>query len=306
MSKMKKLKVNYYDSLMTKENNFDHHQVWTMSQAWKPKRMQWIYGGGHQSCAAEPMKELSEEGVDVTLFTDKDLASPMVEKANTKYKVVFLSECRTVHPFAYHQIHQVEQNFDYILTHDEELLASGPKYVRNLLGTSWINDEYSKMYEKNKMLSHIASSKTWTPGHNLRHVVGNAIKNKYDADYWGSAYKSFDIKTAPLADYRFSITIMNAKHNNYFTETLMDTFRCGTVPIFWGCDNIGDFFNEKGILKFNTGPELFEILDNLSEELYLEMMPYIKENYEIAKKYVCVDDMIAENLIETLGLEGYE
>ena len=36
------------------------------------------------------------------------------------------------------------------------------------------------------------------------------------------------------------------------------------------------------------------------------MMPYIKENYEIAKKYVCVDDVIAENIITTLGIEGYE
>ena len=99
---------------------------------------------------------------------------------------------------------------------------------------------------------------------------------------------------------------MNAKHNHYFTETLVDTFRCGTVPIFWGCDNIGEYFNEKGILRFNTGPELIKILDNLSEQKYHEMMPYIEENYEIAKKYVCVDDVIAENIIKTLGLEGYE
>ena len=87
---------------------------------------------------------------------------------------------------------------------------------------------------------------------------------------------------------------------------MVDTLRCGTVPIFWGCENIGEYFNEKGILQFNTGPELFNILDNLSEKQYYDMMPYIKENYEIAKKYVCVDDVIAENIITTLGIEGYE
>ena len=97
---------------------------------------------------------------------------------------------------------------------------------------------------------------------------------------------------------------MNAKHANYFTETLVDNFRVGTVPIFWGCDNIGDFFNEKGILKFDTGPELFEILDNLSENLYEDMLPYVQENYEIAKKYVCVDNIIADNLIKHLELEN--
>jgi hypothetical protein len=185
-------------------------------------------------------------------------------------------------------------------------LNLGSKFVLNLLGTSWVDDEHAKIYEKSKMLSHIASVQRRTSGHNLRHIVGEAIRDRYEVDFWGLAYKEFDLKTEALADYRFSITIMNAKHNNYFTETLVDTFRCGTVPIFWGCENIGEFFNEKGILKFNTGPELFEILDNLSEGLYLEMIPYIKENYEIAKKYLCVDDMIAENLIKTLGLKGYE
>jgi len=303
---MKKLKVNYYDSLMTKENNFDPHQAWTMSRAWKPKRMQWIYGGGCQPCAAETMRELPEDGIDVTLFTDKDLLSPMIGKVNTKYKVAYLSECRSIHPFAYQHVLLAEQQFDYIFTHDEDLLAHSPKFVMNVLGTSWVDDEHSKIYEKSKMLSHIASSKNWARGHNLRHVVGQAIKGRYEADFWGSAYKKFDLKTEALADYRYSITIMNAKHKNYFTETLVDTFRCGTVPIFWGCDNIGDFFNTKGMLRFDTGPELFEILDNLSEEQYLEMMPHIKDNYEIAKKYVCVDDIIAENVIKTLGLEGYE
>jgi hypothetical protein len=303
---MKKLKVNYYDSLMTKENNFDPHQVWTMSRAWSPKRMHWIYGGGVQDCAAEPMTQLPEEGVDVTLFTDKDLLSPMVDEVNTPYKVAYISECRSVHPFAYQHATMAEDKFDHIFTHDDDLLKRGPKYVKNVLGTSWVDDSEAAICEKSKLVSHIASSNRWSRGHNLRHLIGTAVQGRYEVDLWGSAYKPFDSKTVPLKDYCFGITVMNAKHNNYFTETLIDTFRCGTVPIFWGCENIGEYFNEKGILQFNTGPELFNILDNLSEKQYYDMMPYIKENYEIAKKYVCVDDVIAENIITTLGIEGYE
>jgi len=300
---MKKLKVNKYDSLMTVENNFVKHQAWTMSRAWNPKKIEWIYGGGHMSEAAELMRELPEEGIDVTLFTDKDVKSPMVDVVNTKYKVVYLSECRSIHPFAYRNIIEVEDKFDYVFTHDEDLLARGPKYVKNVLGTSWVDDSEAGLHKKTKLLSHIASKNAWARGHNLRHVVGKAIKGKYDVDFWGSAYEPFDSKTVPLKDYNFSITIMNAAHSNYFTETLVDTFRLGTIPIFWGCDNIGEFFNEKGILRFNTGPELFEILDKLSVDLYESMYEHVKENYEIAKKYVCVDDIIAENIINSTGLE---
>ena len=70
---MKRLKINYYDSLMTKENNFEIHQAWTMSRAWNPKKLEWIYGGGCMPEAAEPIRKLPEDDVDVSLFTDKDL-----------------------------------------------------------------------------------------------------------------------------------------------------------------------------------------------------------------------------------------
>ena len=119
---------------------------------------------------------------------------------------------------------------------------------------------------------------------------------------WGSAVKPFNSKTEPLKDYMFSITVMNATHDNYFTETLIDTFRCGTIPIFWGCENIGEYFNEKGILRFKTPPELYNILDNLSEKKYNNMLDYVQENFELAKKYVCVDDTIADNLFKHLDL----
>ena len=113
---MKKLKVNYYDSLMTRENNFEPHQAWTMSRAWNPKRMYWIYGGGLQGCAAEPMRDLPVDDVQVTLFTDKDLLSPMVDRVKTRYKVAYISECRSIHPFAYHHALMVLDKFDFIFT----------------------------------------------------------------------------------------------------------------------------------------------------------------------------------------------
>ena len=200
-----RLKVNKYDSLMTRDNNFSSHQEWTMSQTWRPKKLEWIYGGGCMPEAAEPMRPLDEQGIDVTLFTDKDITSPMVDRVKTKYKAVYLSECRSIHPFAYRNILNMEHKFDIILTHDEDLLKRGPKYVKNVLGTSWLNDEEAEISKKNKLLSHIASDKTWSRGHNLRHIVAKAIKGRYEVDFWGSAFKRFDSKAEPLKDYMFSI-----------------------------------------------------------------------------------------------------
>jgi len=214
----------------------------------------------------------------------------------------------------YKQLLLVADKFDYIFTFDEELLKRGPKYVKNLVGTSRVSNKDAGIHKKTKLLSLIASTKKWAHGHKLRHIVAEAIKNKYPVDLWGTAYKPFgkedsdrsadaikEGKTEPLKDYFFSITIMNAKHNNYFTETLIDVFRHGTIPIFWGCDNIGEYFNEKGMLIFNSPSELLNILDNLSEQIYYDRLEYVKENYELAKKYVSMDDTFAANLTSLLS-----
>jgi len=289
-----KIKVNLYDSLMGNHNFKDG--AWNLTgAACSPKNIEWVYLGGAQECAVQPLKEPEEE-TPITVFTDKDILSPLVNQCKSKYKVAFLNECRSIHPFAYKWVLQVEDNFDYIFTHDDLLLKRGPKYIKTLVGSTWISDSQAKIYEKSKLLSHIASDKRWCRGHNLRHLIGEAIKKNFNADFWGSAYKRFDDKREPLQEYCFSITVMNASHKHYFTETLIDTFRCGTVPIFWGCENVGEYFNKKGILQFNTGPQLVSILNDLSFEKYMEMMPYIKENFEIAKRFVNVDDGIAHNL----------
>jgi len=303
---MKKIKVNLFDSLAPPH----YYEEWgfhNFSSEFEPSKIEWARLGQSQGLA-------DYDGV--TVFTDKDLLSPWVDNVKTKYKIAWLVECRTIHPFSYDHTLLVEDKFDYIFTFDQELLNRGPKYVKNLIGTSRVSDADAGVHAKSKLLSLIASDKQWTFGHKLRHVIASNIKDKYSVDLWGTGYKPFgkadsgrsasairEGKNEPLKDYFFSITIMNAKHDNYFTETLVDVFRHGTIPIFWGCDNIGEYFNEKGILRFNSAAELLHILDNLSEQDYYDRLEYVKENYEIAKKYVSMDDTFATNLIELLGSE---
>ena len=183
---------------------------------------------------------------------------------------------------------------------DEELLKNKDKFVKIVgPGTTWIPDAQAQVYKKTKLLSHIASKQDWAPGHKLRHIVSRSIKDKYDVDFWGSAHRGFrkNEKLLPLKDYCFSITIMNGRINNYFTETLIDTFRCGTVPIFWGCPNIDEFFNPKGMLIFNGPEQLKQILDNLSFEQYQEMLPYVKENFDRAKDHIYFDDLVHDTIM---------
>jgi hypothetical protein len=56
-------------------------------------------------------------------------------------------------------------------------------------------------------------------------------------------------------------------------------------PHYWGCPNIGEFFNEEGVIKFNTLEELDSILNNLDLEYYEKLQNVIEENYEKSKQY---------------------
>ena len=58
----------------------------------------------------------------------------------------------------------------------------------------------------------------------------------------------------------FSVTIENDKYETYYTEKLTDCFATGTIPIYWGCLNISQYFNPKGIVILNTN-NLFEIIN---------------------------------------------
>ena len=45
-----------------------------------------------------------------------------------------------------------------------------------------------------------------------------------------------------LYDYKYSIALENCKKDNYITEKFTDCILCGTIPIYYGAKNVGDYF----------------------------------------------------------------
>ena len=76
----------------------------------------------------------------------------------------------------------------------------------------------------------------------------------------------------------FSIAIENASCKTYFTEKLLDCFATGTIPVYYGAPNIGDYFNKNGIIDLS---EEFDV----SDEIYYSKMDAIKENLEKLRKW---------------------
>ena len=141
----------------------------------------------------------------------------------------------------------------------------------------------------------IYSNKNQMEGHQLRHQIAN----KYDnIDLFGRGTPNpLDYKEDSLVDYRYSIVVENSKTDNYFTEKLIDCLAVGTIPIYWGCPNLDNYFNLDGIITFNTLDELNNILPTLDDELYNSKIDTIKQNLEKSKEYNVTEDWIYKNII---------
>jgi hypothetical protein len=186
-----------------------------------------------------------------------------------------------------------------VFTHDRELVELGGNFVQVYVGSSRVDDtDIGVTFEKNRLVSLIASNKKQTKGHLLRHKVATICNG---IDLWGSGYRKFESKREPLANYYYSIAIMNESYDYYFTEILIDCFIYKTIPIFWGCPNISDIFNPDGIIQFESLEELSRILPTLTPEDYARRMPAIEENYKKAiDKFLITDDLIADEIMKRI------
>ena len=256
----------------------------------------------------------TDKHYDVLLLRDEaaiDFVNGKIANPLNKKVVVELYEPGHLMFGEFNKVHDCVYNnhakFDRILTYDKKILElsnavftnGGAEVVLNkrvgdrIHGT-FADDSLMKVYEdKTKLISVISSNKIMSEGHafrlrTLQHL--NKHTNTH-VDYYGqtmhSLYlrdvlKDIDGKIDGLKDYMFSIAIENGVCENYFTEKILDCFLTGTIPIYHGCPNIGDFFDTRGIIIFDTQEELVNIVDSLTEKDYNDRKEFLQINFEKA------------------------
>lgn len=234
----------------------------------------------------------------VTLFTDVHLAarSVMTAVVNSPVKVGWLLEPREYKPELYESAVKHMPRLNLLLTHDQELIDRYPDKVRFVpFGGCWIQEANIGLHRKSKRVSMCYSAKRFLPGHELRHAVAGLVPG---VDLYGhGSRRPVTYKEEALADYEFSIVIENSRARNFFTEKLLDCFAVGTVPVYWGCPNIGDFFDTRGIVQFQSIDDLPGILETLD---YRAHMDGVRENLEWMRQYEITDDWIALNILQGL------
>lgn len=152
---------------------------------------------------------------------------------------------------------------------------------------------------KSKCFSAIISNKKQGIGYELRRNILISFSKKYPSicDIYGAGwnnelgisykgelgcYHSNNnnkiTKFDGLINYKYSLCIENCSIKNYFTEKFTDAILCWTIPIYYGCTNINEYFPKNSyywidITNPNSINDIYEIVNK----------PITKENIKALK-----------------------
>lgn len=170
-----------------------------------------------------------------------------------------------------------------LFTYSEQLVERLPNAVLLHLGGSSIAPPNTAQPQKSQRVSLLASQKTTTEGHRLRHrVAAWAMSSSTGLELFGRAYRPVDQVTTALLPFCYSVVIENSRFANYFTEKLIDCLLCRTIPIYWGDPRAASRFNSRGIICCQSEAEIREAILTCNQAEYESRRDAVEENYQRA------------------------
>lgn len=211
--------------------------------------------------------------------------------------------------------------YDYLLTFHDEIISSNPKAILFHCPNAWVKGFVSK--QKEFSVSTVVGGKNdpRMEGYVLRHELwrnrdmitipkkfylsGSVAHSHHFVHFDGADYTNQLILGAskePLFDSMFHICIENTSIANYFSEKIIDCFQTRTVPIYYGCRNIENYFNTAGMFRVNSVNEIVELCNQLTPELYERILPSLNDNFERSNKWCDGLEQIKNSIIKLIEM----
>lgn len=203
-----------------------------------------------------------------------------------------------------------QQKYTKILTVNPEVLKNCKNAVLFPYGTTWLNkskhhiDSLGKFSEdlgnikKENSVSMICGASFGKQGYDLRLKVWfnkNNIPAKtkfYTSTRWPipNAEQLPNDDKINLFNSMYSVAIESSSEKDYFTEKIIDCLITKTIPIYWGCPNIDEYFDTSYWLPVQN-----VLTHSYTEEYYNQNISKINLNYEKAKYYAsCLFNRVLE------------
>ena len=108
-------------------------------------------------------------------------------------------------------------------------------------------------HKKEKLISVVCSTKTFTHGHAIRFNFVKKLHQYFgnNIDIFGDGLKPIANKFDVIAPYKYHIAIENSSFEHYWTEKISDTFLGLSYPFYYGCPNISNYFPQNSFTTIN-------------------------------------------------------
>jgi hypothetical protein len=246
--------------------------------------------------------------IDFSLFIE---CIPSTQEELSSINIITLHE-----PNEYFGLHdwaiQNKDTFAAILTWDDKILNNCENAVFLPFGHTWFkSDQYEKEHKKEFKVAHLCGELLKSYGHQIRHEILSREKEiKIPTKFYKTIGDRHNIEDARIGkeevfgNAQYGVAIENFSHRGWFSEKILDCFLLKTIPIYWGCSNIGDFFNKEGIIEFGNVDDFIYISNKLNGEYYHQHVNVIEDNYQKALQYVNYEQNVTNKLTEIFKLNN--
>lgn len=191
-----------------------------------------------------------------------------------------------------------------VYTQDSEL--RGQRYLLSHGAISWhVNKSYDYLAscnvpEKEQKLSWVTSNKTVFQGHRDRMCLLERIRGKIECDLYGYGFNPIADKWDGLAPYRYSIAVENFQNPYYWSEKLADCFLAWTMPIYFGCSRIEEYFPAEAMIRMDIDdPMVVEKVEEvLSNDIWHRNLDAIAEARKLVLERYQLFPFIAQEIAD--------
>lgn len=198
--------------------------------------------------------------------------------------------------------------FDHIIAgYEDKRVVHAPAALPWLVDKGFDELIYIEAGEKKAdKLSWVTSNFNVNPGHQPRLDFLEKLKNTdLKPELYGRGIRSLENKWDGLFPYKYCLAIENYVAKDYWTEKITDPFLAWTLPIYYGCLNLEDYFPHESFVRIDIQKpeEAFEIIRKaMKDKLWEKNLSAIKEARNLVLHTYNFFPFIA-SFIEKLSLE---
>ena len=231
-----------------------------------------------------PVNELGPDDHLILFATSQTL---MADHRDVRCRVsILLREPPSIQRRYYRFLRFFGGRYHRILTHNSWMLQHCPNAVFLHHGGSFLKAPFPSACPKDRLVSLIASRKRTTQGQALRHRIADwATQSKLDLNRYWYAYQTLENKADGHSRYMFSVVIENCREPGYFSEKLIDSLLCQSIPIYWGAPDVSHFFDPRGMIICRTEADIRSAVANATEAEFARRLPFLLEKRKRALQY---------------------